>query len=289
MAVAGCNMQLKSETGGSLFGEEKPYCHNDGDDGQKACFATEEERTADISRRQHERLTAHQSEVARSAAAQQRAADGDDDVPVKRRKQAEANATTTPAPKDEGAQWLAAIVPECELGMNQKPCATPPAAATDQQRTECKTLCAAAVRGALERVVKTALDECEKQALAQPANAPFPACQMELPPGADPKGDGAAVPPEKLSCVAACKEIVEQDRNAARERERAAAQAQKLVTAYKKCMMAVDSTLEARKYEAYDRELYDQLMSKTDGRCRAANKCDWLEKYSEEWQCAYGN
>jgi len=89
--------------------------------------------------------------------------------------------------------------------------------------------------------------------------------------------------------VKQCKEIVDRTRNAAKERERANAQGEQIVTAYKKCMMAVDSTREARKYEAYDRELYDQLMAKTQARCRFSHRCDWLEQHSDEWQCAYGN
>jgi hypothetical protein len=220
------------------------------------------------------------------------AAQEEDDPPVKRRR--------SPPPKDEplpdfevkgneGAEWLKAVLPQCEIGMNRKPCDTPPASATDEQKKECVTLCTAAMRAGAERVIKSALDECEKQALAHPPAAPFPACQFEFPPGADPRGDGKPIPAEKLSCVAACKEVVAERRNSAKERDRANAQGEKIVTAYKKCMMAVDSTLEARKYEAYDRELYDQLMAKTEAKCRGAHKCDWLEQHSTEWQCAYGN
>ena len=59
-----------------------------------------------------------------------------------------------------------------------------------------------------------------------------------------------------------------------------------LVLAYKRCMVTADSTLLARKYQAYDRDLYADLITKADATCRKANRCDWVEKYIQEG-CTY--
>jgi hypothetical protein len=61
-----------------------------------------------------------------------------------------------------------------------------------------------------------------------------------------------------------------------------------LVTAYKRCMVAADSTAEARKLEAYERDLYCDYLAKASTRCRAPSKCDTLEARSS-FQCTYAS
>ena len=59
-----------------------------------------------------------------------------------------------------------------------------------------------------------------------------------------------------------------------------------LVTAYKRCMIAADSTLETLKLAVYERDLYCDNLQKADARCRAANRCDWIEQFSD-MRCLY--
>lgn len=59
-----------------------------------------------------------------------------------------------------------------------------------------------------------------------------------------------------------------------------------LRTAYKRCMVDADSTADARKWAAYETDLYCDYLHQADVRCRAASRCDWLGKYSTI-QCAY--
>jgi hypothetical protein len=61
-----------------------------------------------------------------------------------------------------------------------------------------------------------------------------------------------------------------------------------LVTSYKRCMVAADSTLEARKLAAYEEDLYCDYFHKADARCRAASRCDRLEELSS-LQCTYAS
>jgi hypothetical protein len=51
-------------------------------------------------------------------------------------------------------------------------------------------------------------------------------------------------------------------------------------------MVAADSTALARKYQAYDADLYADLLSKANVACRATNRCDWVEKYGSI-PCSY--
>lgn len=75
----------------------------------------------------------------------------------------------------------------------------------------------------------------------------------------------------------------------AKQREIASRQGEGRRLSYKKCMLAVDSTIETIRYKLHDNDLYQDRMQKADARCRAANRCDWLEKYSDEFSCSYGN
>jgi hypothetical protein len=59
-----------------------------------------------------------------------------------------------------------------------------------------------------------------------------------------------------------------------------------LIQGYKRCMVAADSTPEARKLNAYETDLYCDYLVKAQTRCRAASRCDWVEKFSDQ-QCSY--
>lgn len=68
----------------------------------------------------------------------------------------------------------------------------------------------------------------------------------------------------------------------------AKAQGPTLVGNYKRCMVAADSTREARKLNAYEADLYCDYLRKADARCRDAGKCDVLERYTE-LRCEYAS
>jgi hypothetical protein len=44
-------------------------------------------------------------------------------------------------------------------------------------------------------------------------------------------------------------------------------------------MVSADSTREARKLAAFERELYCGYLARANTRCRAANRCDWIEEH----------
>jgi hypothetical protein len=54
-----------------------------------------------------------------------------------------------------------------------------------------------------------------------------------------------------------------------------------LVRGYKFCMVAADSTYEARKLNAYERTLYLEYLQRADARCRQKNRCDWAERITQ--------
>jgi hypothetical protein len=62
--------------------------------------------------------------------------------------------------------------------------------------------------------------------------------------------------------------------------------APQLVVGYKRCMVAADSTREARKLAAYELTLYCDLLAKANAQCRSQSRCDWVETYTRS-QCEY--
>lgn len=70
------------------------------------------------------------------------------------------------------------------------------------------------------------------------------------------------------------------------EHGRAAKEAPGLVHAYKLCMVAADSTLAARRLQAYESTLYSEFLEHADSKCRASSRCDWLESFSTA-RCTY--
>lgn len=67
-----------------------------------------------------------------------------------------------------------------------------------------------------------------------------------------------------------------------------------LIRGYKRCMVSADSTLEARRLNAYERTLYSEYLQQANANCRAANRCDWVEKItgadpSTDTGCSYNS
>jgi len=83
----------------------------------------------------------------------------------------------------------------------------------------------------------------------------------------------------KKKCTAAC-------RKRGPELAAAVLQGPALITAYKRCMVAADSTQEARKWAAYERDLYCGHLARANQSCRTAHRCDWVESHVE-LQCTY--
>jgi hypothetical protein len=185
------------------------------------------------------------------------------------------------------ADWKNGWGEECAQVMNYEVCGSAaPALATPEDKALCETECSAAILRGLEALAQSSLTACvasEGEAL----------CKIAFPPlAADRKGN--PMPQERLAAAnAACSKQCVGDRAQAaiqvKERPKASAAAEGLVLSYKRCMLAVDSTRQAFTYRVHDTELYQDLLAKADARCRAANRCDWLEKYSDDWRCSYGN
>lgn len=83
-------------------------------------------------------------------------------------------------------------------------------------------------------------------------------------------------------------DCTKQCRSEGSERVEVATKGSELVTSYKRCMVAADSTHEARKLAVYETDLYCGLILKANERCRAANKCDLVEAHSA-LQCTYAS
>jgi hypothetical protein len=189
-------------------------------------------------------------------------------------------------PRDPITDWLARAPAQCRIELNHRACSAAPSGATDAQREECAAKCRESVLAGVVARVEKAVELCVT------AEGP-PACSLDLatvdihgPSGKQVTEEGR----RKLQdgCVKQCSE----NRVANARRVKESAQAEKLgeglVLNYKRCMMAVDSTLAARKERLYDRDLYDKRMQGVDERCRKQHRCDWLEEYSE-FSCVYGN
>jgi hypothetical protein len=191
------------------------------------------------------------------------------------------------APSDTIGDWLRAAPSECAFKFNQLACLLPPDGATPEQKQQCTDSCAAAIKAAADTKIADAFNECASA-------TEKPTCKFEFPSGTDPSGKGEAAFREgmaaaEIGCATACGKQRVVNAQDAKEREKAAQQGNDLVLAYKRCMLATDGTMQAIRYRVHDTELYDDLMQKADARCRASNRCDWLEKYSEDLHCVYGN
>jgi len=82
-----------------------------------------------------------------------------------------------------------------------------------------------------------------------------------------------------LACTTICNERV-------RNGLRAEKEAPDLVRKFKFCMVAADSTLEARKLEAYEGTLYREYIGRAEQKCRTTDRCEWLEQFSA-LRCTY--
>lgn len=189
-------------------------------------------------------------------------------------------------PRDPIADWLTRAPAQCRIELNHRACSAAPAGISEAQRSECTAKCKESVMVGLEARVAKAVESCAA------AEGP-PKCELDLatvdvngPAGKQITDEGR----EKLAahCVKECGEKRAENARFAKESTQAEKVGENLVLAYKRCMMAVDQTLAARKEWAYDRDLYDKRMQGVDARCRKQHRCDWLEEYSD-FECVYGN
>lgn len=140
---------------------------------------------------------------------------------------------------------------------------------------DCESTCGRMVEAKLSALVASALTACLTRYVGAKGKGTF-ACDV-----ATPKVATADVTTRIESCSKACAQQGPEAIVTARESDLAEKQAENLSLAYRRCMVAADSTPLARKYQAYDQALYDELISKASATCRKANRCDWLEKYSK--------
>lgn len=234
-------------------------------------------------RKQEDRQAHVNAELA--AFSQQRAED------VKRQEEQEAAERAVSAKRKAKEQalvdWLRASPDQCATQLNHAPCRSGPVDAPVGSVQKCQTDCQMAIDKELLKRAADSFTECVG------ADGPVAAtCNLVLPADADPRGTGIGeFAPALEKAKSACSELCSKQRGenlaTAADRKRAAEQGSSLVLAYKRCMVATDSTVQAVRYRLYDRDLYDNLMQSTNDRCRAGSKCDWLEKYSQEFACEY--
>lgn len=183
------------------------------------------------------------------------------------------------------ADWKGSWGRECAANMNYVACATAPEQASEADKALCYRQCEETLKIKIEMLAENAIASCI-EAEGEPK------CGVELPAtAADRYGRPVAsdvVAKSNKECAEACvlgraKMVI-----AKREKPKAAAAGESLVLGYKRCMLATDTGQEAEKYRRFDSVLYRDLMTKTNTRCRSANRCDWLEQYSEIWRCKYG-
>jgi hypothetical protein len=191
------------------------------------------------------------------------------------------------ATEERISSWLTRAPVQCGLELNHRACSAGPEEASPEQRASCAAACKASVLAALEKRLEAAVEACVAAAVSAQ-------CTGSLPPDLDVNGPGGKqVSPDATKayrdiCSKQCSEKRAQAAKLAKEAPRAEREGTRLVEQYKRCMMAVDSTLDARKEELYDRDLYEARMTKANEKCRSQHRCDWLEEFSE-FECVYGN
>lgn len=200
---------------------------------------------------------------------------------------ARANSDNRKAKEQAIVDWLKASPAQCAARLNHSSCRSGSADAKAGSLHKCETECQEAIQKALLQTATDAFAACIS------SDGPVTAtCKLDLPDGADPDDKGIAefspkLETARLACSDLCSKQRAENAATAGDRKRASEQGAALVLAYKRCMVATDSTVQAIRYRAYDRDLYDNLMQTTNERCRANSKCDWLEKYSQDFACEY--
>ncbi len=183
------------------------------------------------------------------------------------------------------ADWKRSWGRECATNMNYAACAAAPEQASEADKALCFRQCEETLKTKIEMLAENAIASCIEA-------AGEPKCGVELPAtAADRYGRpvaGDVIAKSNKECAEACVLGRAEAVIAKRERPKAAAAGESLVLSYKRCMLATDTGPEAEKYRRFDSALYRDLMTKTDARCRSANRCAWLEQYSETWRCKYG-
>lgn len=205
--------------------------------------------------------------------------------------QANEPATPTVGSPEGGSvtMWLRRAQSMCQRSFSYKPCENSPSTATDSEKQACAATCKKEISAAFAREFGGALEECLDRYVEGDVKG---TCRrVELPADADPAGNGSGWPEAKQSelqalCDKQCRDggaelAVEMKAQRAAEKEGHA-----IVMAYKRCMLAVASTREAVRYRVHDRDLYDDLMGRTDETCRKKHKCDELENPAA---CHFGN
>jgi hypothetical protein len=146
--------------------------------------------------------------------------------------------------------------------------------------SDCESGCQTLISQKISRDFDAALASCLNAYVEAEGKGKF-GCSVSLPSTAS-----VDVSSRLDKCTAECSAKGPETLALARETKRAEKEGPGLVLNYKSCMVAADSTALARKYQAYDQALYLDLIGKADAKCRTANRCAWVEKYSSN-TCLY--
>lgn len=146
--------------------------------------------------------------------------------------------------------------------------------------SDCEVACGRWVEARSTALVEVALKGCLSSYVEAKGKGTF-ACSVE-----SPKAATSVLSTRLQECSKSCNDQGPEAIVTARESEKAEKEGPALALAYRRCMVAADSTAVARKYQAYDRALYEDLISKAVTACRKTSKCDWVERYSKN-ACDY--
>lgn len=181
-------------------------------------------------------------------------------------------------------KWMFSVEDRCSAEMSARVCDDAPDGVADADKTKCSDDCAREIDGALAQRFNGALSACLSGYVKANGRGKS-VCSVVLPATADLKGDAFSGRVDE--CTKKCTNGGPAALAEARERTNAEQQGPALVVGYKKCMVAADSTPAARKYEAYERDLYAALMEKANATCRKSFRCDWLESKTDRFVCEW--
>jgi hypothetical protein len=140
---------------------------------------------------------------------------------------------------------------------------------------DCESACGRLAEARSSAILDVALKGCLTSYVAAAGKGSF-ACSVE-----SPRSATTVLASRLAECTQKCVADGPEAIITARESEKADKEGPALALGYRRCMVAADSTPLARKYQAYDNALYSDLLSKAATKCRSANRCDWVEKYSK--------
>lgn len=187
--------------------------------------------------------------------------------------------------KKKREAWILGFKDKCLRELSTRVCAEAPEGTPEEWVARCPKDCSWGIDIAITNAFNSAKTACMTRYTEASGKGSF-TCDVHFPETADLKGEALAA--RVGTCSADCVKDGPAALARAKEAARAAQQAPDIIRAYKRCMVEADSTPTARKFDAYDHDLYIDLLEKANASCRRSGKCDWIEKL-EVGECGYAH